>query len=219
MIIEELVAGQEVTLEVLIGGSSFEFKTEVVGTNASTGVLLKPYVYNGTVVDFSAGSPKSMNFYLHCIDSKTKGRVVWKNVVVTLINFRGVDYYAVDSKNFGHIAASSERREDVRTHVNKPGSASCYEDKRISINVLDISDSGVSFIGNSNAFTIGDVVEINYADTANESDFSLAVSAKINRAEVCKEGVFYAGKILEKDTKLLAYLCFKGLDDKHNNAK
>jgi hypothetical protein len=214
MIIEQLRAGQEVTLEVLIGGSSFELKTEVVGTNAETGALVKPYVYNGQVVDFTNGSPQSMTFSLHCIDPHTGGRVVWKNVAVNLIKFRGVDYYAVDAKAFGKIAASSERREDVRVHVKKPGSALMEDGRRFSISVLDISDSGVSFIGNANRVTIGDIVEVNFADNAHNSDFSLAVKARINRAEAEKDGILYAGKILEKDNKLLAYLCFKGMDEK-----
>lgn len=214
MIIEQLRSGQEVTLEVLIGGSSFELKTEVVGTNAETGALVKPYVYNGHVVDFANGSPQSMTFSLHCIDPHTGGRVVWKNVAVNVIKFRGVDYYAVDAKAFGKIAASSERREDVRVHVQKPGSALMEDGRRFSISVLDISDSGVSFIGNANRVTIGDIVEVNFADNAHNSDFSLAVTARINRAEAEKDGILYAGKILEKDNKLLAYLCFKGMDEK-----
>ena len=217
MTIDQLTAGQEVTLEVLIGGSSFEIKTEVVGTNDNTGVLLKPYIYNGTVVDFTAGSPKSMSFNLHCIDPESSGRVVWKNVLVKLINYRDVDYYVVDSKNFGTIAASSERRVDERVNVHKPGSAAKDDLKRMSISVIDISDAGISFIGNQNLFTIGDVVEVNFSDTANDSDFSLCVVAKINRAEVIKEGIFFAGKIRERDNKLLAYLCFKGMDDRTND--
>ncbi|SFO41004.1 PilZ domain-containing protein [Pseudobutyrivibrio sp. JW11] len=214
MIIEQLRAGQEVTLEVLIGGSSFELKTEVVGTNAETGALVKPYVYNGQVVDFTNGSPQSMTFSLHCIDPHTGGRVVWKNVAVNVIKFRGVDYYAIDAKAFGKIAASSERREDVRVHVKKPGSALMEDGRRFSISVLDISDSGVSFIGNANRVTIGDVVEVNFADNAHNSDFSLAVKARVNRAEAENNGILYAGKILERDNKLLAYLCFKGMDEK-----
>ncbi|MBP5324388.1 MAG: PilZ domain-containing protein [Pseudobutyrivibrio sp.] len=217
MTIDQLTAGQEVTLEVLIGGSSFEIKTEVVGTNDNTGVLLKPYIYNGTVVDFTAGSPKSMSFNLHCIDPESNGRVVWKNVLVKLINYRDVDYYVVDSKNFGTIAASSERRVDERVNVHKPGSATKDDLNRMSVSVIDISDAGISFIGNQNLFTIGDVVEVNFADTANDSDFSLCVVAKINRAEVINEGIFFAGKIRERDNKLLAYLCFKGMDERTND--
>ena len=186
MKIEQLKAGQEVTLEVLIGGSSFELKTEVVGTNESTGVLVKPYVYNDSVVDFKAGSPKSMSFSLHCIDPISGGRVVWKNVSVDLVNFKGIDYYAVDSKEFGNIAASSERREDI------------------------------SFLGNGDRVTIGDTVEVNFADSANNTDFSLGLSAKVIRTEVDNSSILYAGKILEKDNKLLAYLCFKGMDEKAN---
>ena len=61
------------------------------------------------------------------------------------------------------------------------------------------------------------MVEVNFADTANDSDFSLRVTAKINRAEVIKEGIFFAGMIQDKDNKLLAYLCFKGIDERTNN--
>lgn len=214
MTIDKLEAGQEVTLEILIGGSSFEFKTEVVGTNTGTGALVKPYVYNEQVVDFANGSPQSMSFSLHCIDPKTGGRVVWKNLSVNVINFKGVDYYAIDAKAFGKIAASSERREDVRVNVNKPGSALMEDGKRISISVLDLSDSGVSFIGNSYRVTIGDVIEINFADVAHNSYFSLNVKARIVRAEAESDGILYAGKVLERDNKLLAYLCFKGMDEK-----
>ncbi|MBQ7148329.1 MAG: PilZ domain-containing protein [Pseudobutyrivibrio sp.] len=214
MKLEQLEAGQIVTLEVLIGGSSFELKTEVVGTNAGNGALVKPYVYNGTVVDFTNGSPKSMSFNLHCIDPNTGGRVVWKNVAVNLVNFKDVDYYAIDSSSFGNIATSSERREDARVTVNVPGSASMGDGRRFSISVLDVSDSGVSFIGNANRVTIGDVVEVNFADTARESDFSLAIICRIVRAEAEHNGILYAGKVLERDNKLLAYLCFKGMDSK-----
>ncbi len=212
MKLEELQAGQVVTLEVIIGGSSFELKTEVVGTNSGTGALVKPYVYNDRVVDFTHGAPESMRFALHCIDPKTNGRVVWRNVAVNVVNFKGVDYYAIDSSQFGTIAASSERREDTRVIVNAPGSASMEDGRRFSVSVLDVSDAGVSFIGNANRVTIGDVVVVNFADNASSSDFSLAIKAKIVRAEVEKEGILYAGKVLEKDNKLLAYLCFKGMD-------
>lgn len=214
MTIDKLTAGQEVTLEILIGGSSFEFKTEVVGTNAGTGALVKPYIYNDQVVDFTNGSPDSMSFSLHCIDPITGGRVVWKNLSVNVVNFKGVNYYAIDAKAFGKIAASSERREDGRVHVKMPGSALMENGSRFSISVLDISDSGVSFVGNSYRVTIGDLVEINFADNAHDSDFSLAVKARIVRAEAEEDGILYAGKILERDNKLLAYLCFKGMDEK-----
>ncbi len=214
MKLEQLEAGQLVTLEILIGGSSFEIKTEVVGTNDNTGALIKPYVYNGQVIDFANGSPKSMSFSLHCIDPKTGGRVVWKNVAVNLVNFKGVDYYAIDSSSFGTIAASSERREDARVMVKKPGSASMEDGRRFSISVIDVSDRGVSFIGNANRVTIGDSVEVNFADSARGTDFSLAIKATIVRAEVERGGVLFAGKILETDNKLLAYLCFKGMEEK-----
>ncbi len=214
MTIEQLRAGQEVTLEILIGGSSFELKTEVVGTNSDTGALVKPYVYNEQVVDFTNGSPQSMRFCLHCIDPSTGGRVVWKNVSVSVVNFKGIDYYAIDAKDFGKIAASSERREDMRVLVKKPGSALMEDGKRFSISILDLSDSGISFIGNTYRVTIGDIVEVNFADTAHSSDFSLCVKARIVRAEAETNGILYAGKILERDNKLLAYLCFKGMDDK-----
>jgi len=214
MTIEQLKPGQEVTLEILIGDSSFEFKTQVVGTNAGTGALVKPYVYNNQVVDFTQGSPASMTFLLHCIDPKTGGRVVWKNVSVNVVKYRDVDYYALDVKAFGKIAASSERREDGRVLVHTPGSALMEDGRRFSISVLDISDSGVSFMGSANRVTIGDIVEINFADTAHDSDFSLAVTARIVRAEAEANGILYAGKILEKDNKLLAYLCFKGIEQK-----
>lgn len=216
MKLEQLEAHQIVTLEVLIGGSSFEIKTEVVGTNAGTGALVMPYVYNGTVVDFTNGSPKSMSFNLHCIDPHTGGRVVWKNVAVNLVNFKGVDYYAIDSSSFGSIAASSERREDTRVSVHVPASASMEDGRRFSITLLDVSDSGVSFIGNANRVTIGDIVEVNFADRARNADFSLAITCRIVRAEAEHNGILYAGKVLERDNKLLAYLCFKGIETKEN---
>jgi len=214
MTIDKLVAGQEVTLEILIGGSSFEFKTVVVGTNLGTAVLVKPYVYNDQVVDFTNGSPSSMSFSLHCIDPHTGGRVVWKNLSVNVVNFKGINYYAIDAKAFGKIAASSERREDVRVNVHTPGSAMMEDGRRFSVSVLDVSDSGISFFGNGQRVTIGDVVEVNFADNANDSDFSLAVKARIVRAEAGEGGILYAGKTLETDNKLLAYLCFKGMDKK-----
>ncbi len=212
MKLEQLAAGQIVTLEVLIGGSSFEIKTEVVGTNSGTGVLVKPYIYNDTVVDFTYGAPESMSFALHCIDPNTNGRVVWRNVAVNVVNFKGVDYYAIDSSTFGTIAVSSERRGDTRVVVHTPGSACMEDGRRFSVSVIDVSDAGVSFISTEHRVTIGDVVEINFADNACNSDFSLAIKIKIVRAEVEKGGILLAGKILEKDNKLLAYLCFKGMD-------
>lgn len=217
MNIHQLEAGQIVTLEILIGGSSFELKTEVVGTNEGTGVLVKPYVYNNTTVDFTLGSPKSMSFCLHCIDSHTGGRVVWKNVAVNLVKFKGVEYYAIDSSSFGSIAASSERREDARVMVKKPGSVMMEDGRRFSVSVIDVSDSGVSFYGNANRVTIGDRIEVNFADSAHNTDFSLGIVAQIVRAEVVKDGILYAGKVLERDNKLLAYLCFKGMDRKAGN--
>ena len=216
MKIKQLKPGQIVTLEILIGGSSFELNTEVVGTNAGTGALVKPYVYNSKVVDFTQGSPKSMSFSLHCIDPKTGGRVVWKKVDVKVVNFKGVDYYAIDSSTFGSTAASSERREDARVTVEKPGTVVMEDGRRFDVSVLDVSDSGVSFIGDAQRVNIGDRVEVTFDDTAYNTDFSLTVVAGIVRAEAESDGILYAGKVLEKDNKLLAYLCFKGMDQKNN---
>ncbi|MCR5415406.1 MAG: PilZ domain-containing protein [Pseudobutyrivibrio sp.] len=214
MTIEQLKAGQEVTLEVIIGDSSFEIKTDVVGTNAGTGALVKPYIYNGQVVDFTKGSPKSLSFSLHCIDSKTKGRVVWKNVSVNLVKFKNVDYYVIDTKAFGSIAASSERREDTRVMVNNDGMVIMEEGNSFRASVIDISDSGISFIASDRSITIGDKITVEYSDVAHGSDFMLSIECKIVRVEANNRGILYAGKIQNKDKKLLAYLCFKGMDVK-----
>ncbi len=216
MTIEQLNSGQEVTLEVIVGESSFEIKTEVLGTNMGTGALLRPYIYNGQVVDFTKGSPRSLSFALHCIDSKTGGRVVWKAITVSLVNFKGVDYYAIDTKAFGSIAASSERREDARVDVKSQGKAILDGIGDFPITVMDISDAGVSFICRDTRATIGDQVLVEFDDVAHGSPFSLGINIRLVRVEAKGDDVLYAGKILDGDKKLLAYLCFKGMDAKVN---
>ncbi|MCR4694270.1 MAG: PilZ domain-containing protein [Pseudobutyrivibrio sp.] len=216
MKLEQLKAGQDVVLEVLIGGSSFEIKSKVVGTNLGTGALINPYIYNGQVVDFAKSSPKSMSFSLHCIDPITDGRVVWKNVSVEVVNFRGKDYYAIDVKSFGSIAASSERRTDSRVDVVRPGTLTMGKNKEIHFNVsvLDISDSGISFVANKTALSVGDEVEIGFSDATKTAEFDLFLNVKIVRAEAMGSEILYAAKILKKDQQLLVYLCFKALEIK-----
>ena len=141
--------------------------------------------------------------------------MVWKNVSVNVVNFKGVDYYAIDAKVFGKIAASSERREDVRVEVKKQGTAVMEDGRQFLISLLNVSDSGVSFIGNASRVTIGDVVKINFVDRAHSSYFSLDITVRIVRAEAEADGILYAGTIIERDNKLLAYLCFKGMDFKN----
>ena len=51
---------------------------------------------------------------------------------------------------------------------------------------IEIDDSEAEKI-----VTIGDVVEVNFADSAGNTDFSLAIKAKIVRAEVEKDGILY----------------------------
>lgn len=214
MTIEDLHAGQKVTLQVTLGESSFEINTEVVGTNAGTGILVKPYVYKDNIVDFSISAAKDMTFTLHVADSETGTRLAWKNVSLKMVNYKGISYYAIDSKAFGSIAASSERRETNRIKLYVSGQAS-FEGIKLPVSMFDISDSGVAFTSSqSQLLTIGDRVVVNFTDIAHETDFNMTLYIRIVRVEENENSTFYAGRILDPDKKLLAYLCFKRMEDK-----
>ncbi len=218
MTIEELAPGQPVKIEVIIGHSSFELSSVVVGTDKSTGILIEPYLFENNVVDFSAYKKNDIVFNIHCIDKISGRRMAWRNVALSLINYKGKSYYSVDSRGFGSRAVSSDRRKDDRSMLYCTGDCN-IAGKKFPINMIDISDSGLAFFAKEKFADKGDAVGVNFSDVAHGTDFFMELYCKIVRVEERTDGIFYAGTISEKHNKFLAYLCFKRLDEKQSKAK
>ncbi len=218
MTIEELAPGQAVKIEVIIGNSSFELNSSVVGTNNTTGILVEPYLYDNNVVDFSVYKKNDIVFNVHCIDKVTGRRMAWRNVALSLINYKGKSYYSIDSRGFGSRAVSSDRRKDDRSKLFCTGDCS-FAGNKVPVNMIDISDSGVAFLARNKIVDKGDAVGITFSDVAHGTDFFMEIYCKIVRMEERADGVFYAGSILDKHNKFLAYLCFKRLDEKQSKAE
>ncbi len=212
MTFDMLQTGQRVQLDVWVGRVSSSIPTVVIGKTKGA-ILLEPYSYKGSVVDFSNAGFDDITIDLNCMDTETGSRIGWKNVNVKLIEHMGRQYYGVRVKSFESYAKSSERRGNNRMIIKASGVVA-INGVSANMEAVDISESGFSFYTSERIAGPGNQVTVNFADTVSEREFNLKLKLRIVRVEERDGRFFNAGTLAGTDNNFLAYICFKRLSIK-----
>lgn len=220
MTLQELIKGTDVNLDISFDEQHIELPSRVVGTNEK-GALIMPYMYNGQMLKFDLFKQHGAVFNLYCTDPTTKIRNVFKNVNVTVVEYKNVYYYCISVRVMNSLSYESDRRGDVRIPMNATGYITAEGKcglKRISVDMQDISEKGIAIIAQeTETMPAGEfVVEVD--TVANGTTFALNLHVRIVR-KVEKPGwVLYGCRFVNLDKDTLAYIYFRHLED-HKNHK
>lgn len=211
MILQDLTIGQEVTLEIRWGESVHELKTEVVGSNDS-GLLIKPFIYNGVIINLPAHKAKDIIFNIYAIDPVTSTRMSWKNAIVQPVVYKDRTYYACRVNDFSRNATSSERRDHMRMALDLQGTITGQGLGNVPITIKDMSDNGISFLMDSGYAVPSGNLTIRFNDIVRGNPFSIKVKCRIVRDQANSVDCLYGCKIIEAPNDVLIYVCLKRMD-------
>lgn len=214
MTLQDMAVGQPVSLELVWGAQTFEIKTSVVGINEN-GVLVKPFIYNGVVINLPENKLRDVIFNIYTIDARTNSRKTWKNATVVPVVHKGRTYYACSVNAYKKIASDSERRNHQRTMLNINGVLSgATPGQNYPIKIRDISDNGISFLVDDEIALDSPYFKIIFTDTVRGNLFKLTISCRSVRNMLQGEDMFHGCRILEADKNLLMYVFMKRMETK-----
>ncbi|MBR4183819.1 MAG: PilZ domain-containing protein [Lachnospiraceae bacterium] len=206
--IDDVKSGQEVTLEILWGDGDYEMPSRVLG-NFDGKLLLKPYVYNGVVVEMMSEDNEDMTINLHCIDEEGN-RKVFNSVNITSETYRDDIIYEVSAGTYNSIAQSSERRSYKRTEINYPGKLITEKGEILQdVVIKDISDAGISFMISSDYRIDQRKIVLKWEDKIRGKEFNIKVHGTISRTKTEDKNTVYGCEIMEPDRDLLMYILLK----------
>ena len=206
--IDDIRSGQEVTLEIIWGEGDYEMPSRVLG-NIDGKLLLKPYVYNGVVVEMMSEDNEDMTINLHCID-EDGNRKVFNAVNISSETYRDDIIYEVSAGACNSVAQSSERRCYKRTELNYPGKLITEKGEALKdVIIKDISDAGISFMISSDYQIDQKKVVLKWDDKIRGKDFNIKVHGFISRVKTEGSDTIYGCEIMEPDRDLLMYILLK----------
>lgn len=211
MVLQDLNLGQEVILQIKWGDASHDLKTEVVGSNES-GLLIKPFIYNGVVINLPENKVKDIIFNIYANDPVTSARMAWKNASVKPVSYKGRTYYACTVNDFQKFALSSDRRADIRMPLNIRGTMSAKDFENIPVVIYDISDSGVAFLLDKNMTLPLGVINLKFVDTVRGNTFTINIKCRPVRERANGQDSLYGCRMLEVSNEVLIYICMKRMD-------
>lgn len=191
MRLQEIAEGSKINITATKEDLSVNLSTEMA-FSFSDCILVKPFIYEGTVVNFNAEG-----LVIELIAIK-EGEVpyIWKNVTITREEYEGEVYHAVRT---GTVGVRLNRRNSFRVFVGERGCAmEVPGNKRIDVIVKDMSSTGIGFLVDSAQdphLKNGSHVHITFSDDAMRSSFDV-VGRVIRKVEE-EEKTLY-GCILSK---------------------
>lgn len=216
MIIDELPPGQDVKLEVEWIDNKMEIGGKIVA-NTDSGMIMTPYRYHGEYIDLSLGQENNIAFNLYYIDD-TKTRIMWKNVHIKSVNYKGSPYYLVNANPVSKFSYHSERRATMRIPLNFSGVVTDKQTMQTyMVQLADLNSRGIAFTASERAAFAGYELTVHIDDTARGKNFSMDIDCHIVRHEPRDGKRFYGCRIRHGSKALLAYLFLKGMEYKAEN--
>ena len=217
MILQDLLIGTDIYLEITHGERKFEIPSKIVGIDTN-GVFIPTFSVGGNTIDFSTKEFSGITFNLYCIDGRYDNRYCWRSVSLAIKKWQGSDHYLVSSAGFGKIGMESDRRNNDRLILNLPGEAVLPQNlESISGTILNISNDGIAFCTTENFMEMGSQVQIRFQDEVGEHKFVLHMDIRCVRKEPTENGYFYGCALLEQSKQWLTYVFLKKLRQKVPN--
>ena len=213
MKLQELLAGQEVVLEIIWGKTAYSITTKVVGANGE-GVLVHPYIYRGERLELESGD-ENMLFNLYHVENKTGTRISWRNVSLSVRKYKDEIYYSIHPKALGNMSLNSERRATVRTIVDVEGVVESADVSHL-VRVGDISDVGISFFLERSVRLPQTDVVVSFNDMVGNHTFEVRLPCRIIRSVALDNGlVKYGCRVFVAPMDVMMYTYMKRLQRKH----
>lgn len=222
MFLQDLTPGQKVSIQVDLNGRHFEIPSSVIRVH-DDGIYLEPYEYKGSIVDFGAAAPDYLFFHLHCMDSATDERQVFKNLKLITKDFNGMKYYFATVHQRNKISFSDERRKNTRFPLQGTGELKFEQraedenvyDNTLNAELIDVSERGIAFLlPPDKAISEGEVFTIHFADFVMDKDFDLTAKCSVVRKTVHDDKMLYGCHFTNLSEKMMVYLCFKSIEDR-----
>lgn len=199
----------QLTLEISWGDNRYEITTQVVGSSED-GLLIEPLQYDDKVLDFGIANRKKIIFNLYVVEPNSNIRQVWKAVDLKTVVYKGRVYYTVKTSAFNMNSTPSERRTNNRMQVDVKGVLELGKDQTgISVHVVDVSDSGISFTTDTEVEIDKMPYTLHFTDIVKEETFNLKVKCVWARRVEMDDKILWGCRISEVDRKALTYISLK----------
>lgn len=209
MKLQDVSIGQDLELEVVWGENKYMIPTQAVGSSED-GLLIRPIVYNKTVIELGYATNKDMVFNLHSVNKTNGSREAWRSLSIKTIKYRGELFYAVKTSQFNMNATSSERRQHVRMKIDAFGQLDIGNNEGgIPIHVIDFSDNGISFTTPTNVMFDKTPHTVYFSDSVRDNNFDLKIKCSWARRAEHEEGILWGCTVSDLDRKVLAYICLR----------
>lgn len=198
MKLAEIRQGEEITLEVIINGARYEFKSDMVDVADGGGIYASPVRIKDKVLSF-ASDKVVVNLILNRQDHPP---VVWRRINAETTVYKKNTLYRITS-----IAAGLEenRRGAFRLPLGIQGVAQIGANRKANdVIVQDISDSGFSIVAKDDVENAdGLVVRLVFNDEGASMSLTGLVIRKVVYSE---EKVIYGCKLNNKAVALSRYI-------------
>lgn len=211
MVLQDLVKGDEITIEIVWGNSIYHLPSKVV-VAWNKDIYIEPLTYNGHVIDLSRMMFRDMTYNIYAINKETDHRVKWNNIHIEPVVLKSGDtVYSLKTYEFARNSVLSERRVEDRTQINIPGIVYLNEGM-VPIRIRDISASGLSFTTTKGAEINNGLFQVEFTDSAKGDLYDILLHCRfVRRVEQGMEAL--VGCALTKQSKdLLFYIFNKRLE-------
>ncbi len=211
MVLQDLNPGEELVLEAKWGGIEYELQSKVELIRKDY-VLVNAFNYGGHIVDFGSSSFKGI--IINVIAKNHDGkRYCWNDVNCELVNLYGKKYYRISTSGFKMIGKVKERRQDIRIKFDARCSVTILENgSTVNGVVSDISQKGIAVYIDDSNLKVGNLLEIEFADSVRRHEFDLRFKVRIVRKSTKGGKSLYGCKIIDATRESFGYIYLKMLD-------
>lgn len=217
MKITELKNGTNVDIEIVNNEKKFLFTTKVIG-QLNGFCVADIYKHNETipVVLNSKTNKNDIVFNVYTIDSNTKQRLGWRNVQIETID----SMYVFSTFQFAKESGICDRRIDERIKVDTVCEIQLDDNTSLSVDVFDISRSGIAFWLNeedAKNINVREKYKMYFQENVSDQEFEFSVEAKVVRKNLQNNKILVGCMLFGVNKNYLLYYCKKYLENKYKN--
>lgn len=212
MELTDLEEDDNIVLEIQWSERPYQIDTMVVG-KCEGAILIKPFMYRGTVLDLTSVRFRDMTFNLYGVDKNENTRLVWRNVQIETKEYKGGVYYAVRASMSRRFPLLSERRQNKRMLLDTKGTVIYGEEGRqVEVTLHDVSDNGISFFVPKGQELPEKMIKVDFEDAVRGHGFHLIVDSRLVRRVPKGEEELVGCRITQTNHDFLAYICLKRIE-------
>lgn len=210
----ELLLGQDLIIQLILGGRILEFHSNVFGKD-DTSVYVSPYLHNDSPLELNIVEDKGVICNIFTDDPNTKQRISWKNIELTTTLWKEKIAYCLKTHGFNNISNVDDRRLNDRVIIDGPGTVNDENSgESIEVVVHDISDIGISFYAPASFTPTSQQLLVSFSDTINGKSYFVRVDCSIARTKEDGDQVLIGCRITGDNKDYHIYRFMKHLASK-----